>query len=683
MSTLPTEPNPAPVPGRHARRDPDVVADPTLRLVEDVFDHSPIARRPQGPPPLLSSNVTSRPSPARAGAKSRHEPIGRRRGNTPTAATPTTKTTTTVVTTQPGKRRLVVVSDPVVDRTSSHVPSRTPSAAVPATPAPRRVALRRRTGGRIAGGSILLSCGVVGVVVVTFLAMGAVFPWLAIFDSSNDQPLASVDHPVAEVRTVADPGPSPAENVVDAVMSTSLPVFTGWDEAKQTNTIGALSLGFGCDPKDGLSPAVATTRGWVTADGTESVTLSARAYSAGAGAVAIDGLNAAALACDDAWVETPAVSGLGVESTQITSEHAATLTWRRGDVLMVAQVTSNGSAGNPGAYAEALHRLDDVLDDALTTTCLDQGSESDDSTRSPYINRSAYTGQHVTEDVLRPAPTRPSAEERIGSDPDLSTVLDDPVIASGTAPSAVTPVGDLPAVPNPLPTAGPLSLPVPVAYPVVPSRPAEPADTRQVTRSVADTTGPGCGWAFTGQAAPQFDATAAEAAYAKKVTAAQEVLGRAWSRWQNAKVAFYAAYADYLVAASRYDTYAAEVARVRAAWQVIAYARAAFYTEHANWQAAVDARNAWLADRAAARADYLADQQECRHQTQNPPPSVPTAAPTTAPTPTSTPTVAPTSGPTSGPGTTLVCPPVRPSILDEPTPTVPVSPTPRPEAQLP
>lgn len=519
-----------------------------------------------------------------------------------------------------------------------------------------------------------------------FVALQSVFPWMTV---ANPAESTTATRPTVAVPVDVTAGsPTVAERVLTQVMAAGVPgsAIAGWSEVRGSGGVPGVSFGFGCDPTDGLAPVVAQDRAWVQtraatdtsltrAVGTLSV--SARAYPAGAGAAAFEGLHQAVLRCSAASAY-PA-SGLGVAALQVRTGSAAAVVWRRGDVLMVGAVTSGNGPGSTTAAMPVFVAFDRALNQALADTCANQDAEAADAARSPYLNRAAFYGHYQNVPVRRPRQSAVlTAEARTTS----------PVVPVPAPTLPLVPVADLPTPPQPAITQGPTALPAPVALPQPPQAPSKgQVRVVEVRQRVADPDGPGCGWAFTGQVPPAFDADEAQAAFAADARTARRNLTAAWNRWQEAKLVYYDAYADYQSAADRYRRYTRQVAQVRQAWAVVDTARATYYTARDAYLAAVEALAAWEATRAQAREDYRAAQRTCRRQpTPEPAPEAadPTPTPAPAPTPTTAPT--PTSAPSSDPEPDPEprrCPAPRPAILDQTPPTVPASPVPAPAAQLP
>lgn len=520
--------------------------------------------------------------------------------------------------------------------------------------------------------AVLLTGTLVGSLVGGFAIVQSYVPWLSVRDQPEQVTTVSPG-PVDAAATVSPSGPTLAESTVVQVMASTPQELAadGWEEAPAKGGVPGLSFGFGCDPTDGLAAVVAASRSWsygAVSDATaatQSVTVTAYAYPAGGGAVAMAGVAAAVLACDAAEL-VPLSSGWGVESFQVQTSNSATVLWRRGDVVMAASVASHGRPGSVSTFSPVFTQYDAVLDTALDGVCEDESSTVADGFRSPYLNRKKFTGNTTTTRVSRP---EPAATEPV------TTASPVPV----PAPSVPVPVlVSLPVAPYPPITDGPKVLPSPVSSPTLPTAPVSPRAFAAVERRVDDPTGPGCGWKFTGQVPPVFDEEAALNEFDEAVDVAEHRLSGAWARWLRAKVSYYVAYAEYAKGAATYDTYATAVLAAQAAWDVVADARAEYESALSVYDAAVQAREQWHLDRAAAREEYEQAKRDCATSTPSPSPTLPTGSPTTTPTPT------PSSAP-EGPAAraVLVCPPVRPAILDEVEPTVPASPVPAPEAQLP
>jgi hypothetical protein len=181
---------------------------------------------------------------------------------------------------------------------------------------------------------------------------------------------------------------------------------------------------------------------------------------------------------------------------------------------------------------------------------------------------------------------------------------------------------------------------------------------------VQDAQGPGCGWSFTGQPVPNFDAAAAAATAAVDLDSATRVLGSDIASYLAEVPAYEAAYTRYLADVRAFQSYAQAVDAVAAAWGVIRMDQAQYHEAMDRYTAAVTARDGFLARQTAARTAYETAVALCAGHTPVPTPTPPPPVPaTTAPTP-PVPTTAPP----------LVCPPVPAGIITQTAPPLPQPP---------
>ncbi len=443
---------------------------------------------------------------------------------------------------------------------------------------------------------------------------------------------------------------SSAQRVITTVLGPA--VTAGWTPAG----IVAWTGGTPFDAPCGRPTADAALSGSRVYDlGKSQVVLTVSAYTAGAGAVAMRDWSARLSTCTGARVTVLPVLAPSPDAFLATllpdagRPGAAALFWRRGDVIAIVATASPDGRGLPALAA----RADPALSAALTGVCANQASTVADGARSPWLARDQFTG------LASPIPvtTKPSP--------------------TPAPPAGVTPV---PATwsPTPLPSVSvpvrpadpvwPTDLPSGVASPVPPS-PLPPAPVQSLVPSrLDDPVGPGCGWAFTGQVAPPFDA-ATEAVLAQtRVAQAKQDLAAAQQAWQTEVVQYWQAVADYRAAAVAYTAYDAAVRQVARAWDRISAQRQAYADAVAAYNLAVAAREQFLLDQAAAQTAYDEAVAAC-------PPVDGTPTPSDVPIPTSP---APTGASTGSPATSG-CPPPVPAILQETAPAVPPLPTPPPD----
>jgi hypothetical protein len=189
-----------------------------------------------------------------------------------------------------------------------------------------------------------------------------------------------------------------------------------------------------------------------------------------------------------------------------------------------------------------------------------------------------------------------------------------------------------------------------------------------------DPKGPGCGWAFTGQLAPPYDA-ANEATIARaRAEQAQTDLVIKQQTWQSDLVSYWEAAPVYEQQAQVFAAYAASVNQVALAWDTITRARDTYAAQVAAYDAAASARVQFFNDQAAAQAAYDAAIASCAAFTASPSPT-PTPTPSDSLSPSPTDTATPTPTVTLPPG----CPPTVPPILSQVPPTLPPIPVPPPD----
>lgn len=344
----------------------------------------------------------------------------------------------------------------------------------------------------------------------------------------------------------------------------------------------------------------------------------------------------------DAFVVSVPAAGGGPGATAIF--------WRRGDVVAILAVPQPRAAGLPILAAQ----VDPALATALTGVCANQASTLADAVRSPWVSRDQFIG------LASPMPVRITLSPTPVAPPGVTAVA--PTWAPSPLPSLSIPV-------RPADPVWPVDLPAgAVESPVAPSilRPAPSVSI--VPSRLDDPTGPGCGWAFTGQSPPPFDAGTEAVNAAGRVAQATEDLHAQQQAWQVSVVSYWQAVNDYTNQVNAYTAYAASVREVARAWDRIAAQRQAYADAVNAYNTAAAAREQFLLDQAAAQAVYDDAVATCAVAS-------PTGSPTA--TPTGTASGSPTATPTS-PGTPG-CPPAVPAILGQLPPTVPPVPTPPPD----
>jgi hypothetical protein len=473
--------------------------------------------------------------------------------------------------------------------------------------------------------------------------------------------------PRTPAAAAADPTPTPTEvgvAITDSPAQLALAATLGtvpapgWVSASDLTWTGGTPFDGTCG-RPAADAALSATR--IYAVGKQQLVATASAYAAGTGAVAFTQWAELLGRCGGPVSRTAAslgatATGTRTAATATTADAfvawirptggrpgASALFWRRGDVITVLATPSV----KPTGLSAAAIGLDRALLAALAGRCADVDSTVADAARSPWVSSDRFTG--LTSPVrvtVAPSPV-PSAPP--------GTVA----VAPGWTPSP------LPSISFPTRPAEPLwpaDLPTPVLSPTVPAAP-QPAPTVSVVPSrEPDPTGPGCGWAFTGQAEPPFDAAREQALADARVAQAQNDLAGAQALYVSDVLAYWSQVPQYEAEASAFAAYAAQVRAVAEAWDRIQRQRDDYAQALADYNAALQTRTVLLEQQAQAQAAYDAALAAC---------AAATATPTSTPTLTSG---SPTPEPTVG-----SCPPPRPPILDAPLPVIPPIPTPPPD----
>lgn len=467
---------------------------------------------------------------------------------------------------------------------------------------------------------VILASGVVAVVGGLVLSQVDTARWV------GADPVAS-DDAGSGLRVLDASGESAAEQVVVQLVERSKP--EGLKAGKVSAQV-AEPYGLSC-----LDGPVAWTAARTRTLGGDTGAVTAAAYPAGAGGAAFAQVLQAAGGCADES-EQPEY---GTEALSYRKGESRVVVVRRGDVLATVS-TAPADAMPDDAW---LTGLDDRLAGLLKGVCLDDSASAEAVARNPYVDPEAFRGNVVAVPVEFPDVVISRAE-------DVST---DPAVPLDQAPLPVTPAVDRP---EPLDPVAPdlEELPEEVPLPEAPTAPEEPDLAGSAPRAVADPDGPGCGWEFTGETAPAYDAEAAQGAHETAVRAEKERLVEDSVAFENGKVAYYRAWVEYRKAVETYATYATELASVRQSWEVVTTARAAFVEEFETYRRSVEAAEEWQAEREEAQTAYDAAVAACAAR----PPLE---------------WLDPANG----------CPAPRPAILDEVAPEVLPRPVPAPEAQLP
>lgn len=362
----------------------------------------------------------------------------------------------------------------------------------------------------------------------------------------------------------------------------------------------ALPVPYSCDA--GAAPTVALARSFRADE--EDVQVITAAYTAGLGAEAMDILLDNAVECAGSSI---GVSGEDLDSPGVQAHRAYTaksghetvqvLTFRRGDVLTFMVAEADAPLQKLG------QALDKKLAGALKDVCVDQESDAADAARSPW-SATGYEPFTVADTVaVRTVPL-----PRAPADADYEAVA---MPAPALEIKAAKPAAD-PAYPVWPPMPDKREVPKPPKSPD-----AEPVTSAKVKLLAEDTTGPGCGWNFTGMAPVPFDADATAAANQERIRAAEDKLADGVEAWQQSVLDYWAGYDQYRTKVQDYKDYAAEVATVNKAWDKIAAQWDDYWGEYAVYQQALAERSAFFTRQDNARAEYRNALAQCEADNRN------------------------------------------------------------------
>ncbi len=491
--------------------------------------------------------------------------------------------------------------------------------------------------GRRAAAFAIVGVLLANVLVAAGLLASGVLPWQFATAAAKE-----TGQPPLEISAAA----SPAASTVTATMATEVPGFTG---AAASNLGAGVAAAYPCEISAPAQSVLGQYRTYSA--GATSVTATTSVYPTGSGPWVMETMAAQLADCADRRGEVNRagnVEELGVRAVTAELPSGTLYLARRGDVIL--------RVSGPREQAEAVVTALDATLASNLTACADPVGSVGDERRNPWLADVPYQGLladlAVTVDPLGP-PAPPMGVTAVALDtpaPDLPTVV----------------VPDRPADP-----VWPAELPAPVIKPTAPTSPGvEPVSTVIKVPEI-DTVGPVCGWGYTLTAAPDVNpAEIAERKSTLALAARSNLLARQQA-WRPAVLTFYQDWATYQTAVNAYQRYASSVSAVAVAWSVISEQRKAYRAALAAYERAIVARDEFLAEQTAARTAYDAEVAACL---------IPVPTPT-APTPSTSPGATPEATPTPTPTPTPVriCPPIRPAILDQLPPTVPLQPTPPPD----
>lgn len=205
-----------------------------------------------------------------------------------------------------------------------------------------------------------------------------------------------------------------------------------------------------------------------------------QAYGAGQGHVNFDSyVNDLASECN---VQTDGDDGSGMAA------------WRNGALMTagdaVVSVSVNDATRRDGMVAWVRDRMKALLSE---TSCTSTVESSDDSTRSFYYDKDVYTGL--------------KQRERVSTGKEIVHVAVPQSVAdnAGNVRAMYASPQTRYAPESPLPDGIPASLPSMPQRPSFAPQPTVPDGNATIEYQVPDTSGPGCGWEWSGQGTPSYD----------------------------------------------------------------------------------------------------------------------------------------------------------------------------------
>lgn len=246
-----------------------------------------------------------------------------------------------------------------------------------------------------------------------------------------------------------------------------------------------------------------------------------------------------------------------------------------------------------------------IMEDALSaTSCVAKDETAEDSKRSFYYDRDAYTGlirkETVKVDDSILATSAPDA--LVSNDMNINAAFVDPQTKAGV--SNVPPEGPLPAkMESKLPTAP--------AIPSVQAMPKPPQNSTVVSYQVVDASGPGCGWQWSGQKSPKYDENTIASNKETTIKNARISLTNAIKDYNRQAISWSKSTAMTMSFQSKWDPYVKRTNDILTSWRNLDSARSEL---NPRWLEYVDDANTWLHwddDVAKAKSDYESKLKSC------------------------------------------------------------------------
>lgn len=137
------------------------------------------------------------------------------------------------------------------------------------------------------------------------------------------------------------------------------------------------------------------------------------------------------------------------------------------------------------------------------------------------------------------------------------------------------------------------------------------ADSVTVSYPVADTTGAGCGWRWTGQATPSYDKTQLKRAKENAITRAENELNSRVSDYNSQALSFSLSAGNSVKTIASWDSYVAEHNSIVDSWNNLTSARNTLKPQWDSYLSALKDYNTWDSRYAQAQSQYESTISTC------------------------------------------------------------------------
>lgn len=254
----------------------------------------------------------------------------------------------------------------------------------------------------------------------------------------------------------------------------------------------------------------------------------------------------------------------------------------------------------------------------LAPVCLNISFEKGDATRNPYHNYNAYTGwekgRKVTLNLKKPSSLAPgvlsTSKETKGHSIPVGKFNDEKTLANGEIGETL----DIPYASLPDRPLDPVPVEVKMEQPTLldlPAPPPTPETTATVPERVEDLEGPGCGWAFTKQFPPKYDASEEKKRADKAASKKQEELVKNYEKFLTQWDTYLNDYRKYAESIQQYRKYAKEVDKVAEEWRFVNEERAKYRFLLDEYLAAKATYDKFIEDYEAALKSFEEEVEKC------------------------------------------------------------------------